>query len=364
MILPNSSNVGTDRTLTSIQKILKLEPIDGADFIEKATVLGWNVVVKKGEFQVGDKCVYFEIDSFLPNSQIYDFLGTLKNYKASQGYRLKTKKLKGIISQGLALPLSFYTEFPLDKFGIGYNLTDLLGVIKYDVAESGIGGGIKFGKFPDFIPKTDEERIQKLTGLFTSHNEVFFEETLKLDGSSMTCYKISTPLKWYHKLLNLIGFKFKSHHFGVCSRNLELKRPSDKKSDFWSAAMKYNIENELPVGYAIQGELVGPKIQKNHEKVTDLEYYIFNIFDIENDKYLSPTDRVQFVENNLKTSNHVPIVNTNIKILQLTLDEMLNRVEGQSINSGTISEGRVYKSLDGNLSFKCISNKYLLKCED
>jgi hypothetical protein len=151
-----------------------------------------------------------------------------------------------------------------------------------------------------------------------------------------------------------------STHFGVCSRNLELQRTD---SNFWKAAAKYNIEKELPIGYAIQGELIAPNIQSNHEKVQEVEYYIFSVFDIAKQKYLNPAEKKDFLLN-FSTLKAVPVVEESVKIFQEepTLDNLLTRVEGQSMNPGTTSEGRVYVSTSNpQVHFKCISNKYLLK---
>ncbi len=362
------------RKLVTIRKIADLEPIKGADRIECATVDGWELVVKKNEFKKGDFCVFFEIDSFLPDNEIFSFLGTPKTYQGKKGHRLKTIRMRKQISQGLALPIHTFNDLSLNTIKEGDDLTGALGVTKYDVADAkiksgGLQGGQTYGKFPNIIPKTDQARVQNIFGKYSNKfRDTAYEETLKLDGSSMTCYKIEQQLTWSQKLLKLIKLDFSgSVHFGVCSRNLE-KSKSDN-SDFWKAAKKYNIEQELPLGFAIQGELIGPKIQKNHEKVSELEYHVFDVFDIEKQEFLKPSDRYIFVSN--MTVPHVKVINTHFKVFDEYSDvkELLARVEGESMNSGTISEGRVYKPVNGGkstntMSFKVINNKYLLKCED
>lgn len=369
------------RKLASIQRILDITPIEKADNIECVTVNGWQLVAKKGEFLVNDLCVYFEIDSFLPDKQEFAFLKDLKTHQGKQGYRLRTIKLRGQISQGLALPLSTFNLSGNE----GDDVTELLGVFKYDnsVIEGKQGTtSIKAaGRFPSFIPKTDEERIQNLMSYFTKHRDTLYEETLKLDGSSCTMYKIAKKPSLFDRFLGLFGRKVKDYHFGVCSRNLEIKPGSKRassfdnsdgkislheESNFWKIANRYSIEKHLPIGYAIQGELIGPKIQSNHEKVDDIDFYIFNIYDINADRYLTPDERFRFRLDNLFLScKHVPIINRQVAIFQEcpTLADLLIRVKGPSMNSGTISEGRVYKALDGSHSFKCINNDYLLKCE-
>lgn len=374
----------TTRLLASIRTIGSLEGIQGKDVIVKATVDGWNTIVKKDEFKEGDLCIFFEIDSFLPASdQRFSFLTKGRvTYKGTEGFRLRTMKMAGVTSQGLALPISYFPEVTSRK--LGNDVTKLLNVIKYDNQQASANNGAKVitgdtkGKFPRFIPKTDQTRIQNLTKYFQEHLNTSFEETLKLDGSSMTVYKVKKELTMFKRLLKLLGFKPNETYFGVCSRNLELKKYAKHSavfnnngkestfvtSDFWSTAIDLNLEAKLPAGYAIQGELIGPKIKANHEKVTKLEFYVFDVYDIENKRFLTPAERKAFTS--INGIPHIPIVSSSIKIFEecKTMEELLARVEGVSMNKGTVSEGRVYKSEDGKVTFKAISNKYLLKYEE
>lgn len=371
------------RKLATIQRVQALHEIKGADFIEICQINGWQCITKKGEVKVNDLVIYFEIDSFLPDNDYFSFLPKKTTYEAKQGYRLKTIKLKKALSQGLVLPISHFKNHLslLTKMKEGDDVTEILEVIKYDpetqvyAGKSGMKVGKARGNFPSQIPKTNQERIQNLVTYFSTMTDDEFEETLKLDGSSMTCYKVAyNPSRW-EKFKSFFGFKHPENHFGVCSRNLELKRTANAtqtfdnqgkvsvydQSDFWSTAIKYNIESKLPAGYAIQGELIGPKIQANHEKVTELQYYVFDVFNIKTGLYLLPTERREFCA--LHNIPHVPVISTNFKPLQLGLDNLLKHVEGQSMNPGTVSEGRVYKHTTKPISFKAISNLYLLKAE-
>jgi RNA ligase (TIGR02306 family) len=358
------------RKLATIRKVDKLLPIKNKDRIELAIIGGWSCIVKKGEFDVDSLGVFFEIDSFLPHEEPFLFLGKPITHQGRQGYRIKTMKMSGCISQGLLLPFSSFTDQEmLNNVIVGDDVTDFLGVIKYDVELTQNGKstsavtGQPQGKFPDFIPKTDQERIQNLPHYFEVYKHTQFEETLKLDGSSCTMYKIEKQVPWYLRLLKFLGFGIKSTHFGVCSRNLELKRPEagDKQSNFWDAATKYNIEEDLPHGYAIQGEVLAPNIQGNFEKVSEVEYYIFNVYDINARQYLSPSKAKFFVDTALPSAKYVPIISTNIRIFEecQSFESLQEHVTGYSMNQ-PISEGRVYKSENG-VSFKCISNRYLLK---
>ena len=345
-----------------------------------AVVDGWQAIIKKDELKIGDMCLFFEIDSFIPNENRFAFLGKTTEFNGKSGYKLKTKKLKTYLSQGLALPLSLFPEITNPKEDLDY--AEKLGVIKYDNEIQAYSGkpGLKSGKargnFPSFIPKTDQPRIQNLTTYFSTLVDEEFEETLKLDGSSMTCYKIiHTPTLW-ERVKSIFGIKHKAYHFGVCSRNLELKPTANNRlvfdnqgkesiydqSDFWTAAYKYKLEDKLPIGYAIQGELIGPKIQDNQEKVKELEFYCFDVYNIFTGKYLQPIERREFCT--FHQIPHVPVISLNAKPLQLGLEGLLKHVEGESMNPGTISEGRVYKHISKPITFKAISNKYLLAKKD
>ena len=373
------------RKLVTIQKVAATYPIQNADFIECCQILGWQCITKKNEVTVGDLVVYFEIDSFLPIEPYFEFLKKTTKFDGKDGYRLRTMKLKGVLSQGLVLPISHFPveiQLQLSSKVEGEDVTEIFNVIKYDnsIQELDQRPGLKAGKprgsFPSFVPKTDQERIQNLTHLWnTLDPESTFEETLKLDGSSMTCYKTLTQPSLFDRIKSFFGFSVPNYHFGVCSRNLELSREANNiitfdnqgksseynQSNFWRTAIKYNIESKLPAGYAVQGELIGPKIQANHEKVSELQYYIFDVFDINAGLYLTPLARREFcLANDLP---HVPVTSFEFKPFKLTLHELLSHVEGESMNPGTISEGRVYKSNSSQLSFKAISNKYLLKSE-
>ena len=365
------------RKLATIRKITNIVPIENCDNIALAIVDGWTVIIKKSEFSIGDSCVFFEIDSFLPLESRYEFLKKTTKFDGKEGYRIKTMKMKGVLSQGLALPLTMFPEVSTNDDDV----TNRLNIIKFDL-EQFYGANTagprerKYGSFPTFIPKTDQPRIQNMTHMFLTHKDTTFEETLKLDGSSMTCYKITNKPTLFQRVLSFFGKQLPIYKFGVCSRNVDLK-PSDNKvqvfdnfgkksvyaqSDFWATAIKMDIENKLPIGYAIQGELIGPSIQANHEKVSSLDYFVFDVYDINKKQYLTPEARREFCKQ--YSIQHVPVTNPNATPLQMTLEELLAHVDTESMNPGTVSEGRVYKSNSyPTMSFKVINNKYLLKHE-
>ena len=174
------------RKLASVQKIWKIEPIEGADRIELAHVLGWQCVVNKGQFQPMDIGVYFEIDSFLPIRPEFDFMRT-SSYKKTdimgEGFRLRTMRFCGQISQGLLLPLSQFPEIPADA-EIGTDVTDLLGVRKWEIEERATTGGTVIGTLPYDIPHTDETRVQEEPELIQAFAGLEYYISTKMDGSS------------------------------------------------------------------------------------------------------------------------------------------------------------------------------------
>ena len=336
------------RKLASIRKIASIRPIPEADAIECVTVDGWDVVTKKGEFSVGDLVVYLEIDSWVP-TELAPFLSKGKEpreFNGVKGERLRTVKLRGQISQGLILPLSILSVETnsggylgdWDQFE-GLEVTEQLGIQKWERPINPQLAGLAKGNFPSFIPKTDQERIQNIKHVLEDPYERY-EVTIKLDGSSFTAYH-------------------RDGEVGVCSRNLELK-PSDDNA-FWRVARKYGVLELLAArgNYAIQGELIGPGIQGNQEKLEDLEMYVFDVFDIDAQSYLTAEKRYNFL---LDTElQHVPIIYPHTAIPQ-TLEKVLAMAEGPSLNPKANREGLVFKSTrNPQLSFKAISNSWLLK---
>ena len=325
------------RKLASIRKIAGVRSIPEADAIESVTVDGWDVVTKKGEFQVGDLAIYLEIDSWVPTA-LAPFLSKGKEpreFNSVKGERLRTVKLRGQLSQGLLLPYATLGRIAQE----GEEVTEELNIQKWERPINPQLAGLAKGNFPSFIPKTDQERIQNIKHVLEDREERY-EVSIKLDGSSFTAFH-------------------RDGHFGVCSRNLELK-PSDTNA-FWQVANKYLLERTLPAmgNFAIQGELVGPGIQGNQENLKELELYVFDVFDIDAQTYLDSSSRYDFVETlNLE---QIPIL-FHYREAPETLEEILKLAEGPSLNPKANREGLVFKSLrNPNHSFKAISNSWLLK---
>jgi len=393
------------RKLASIRQVIDIQPIEGADSIEVITVDGWKLVAKKGEFKVNDYCMYFEIDSLLPISdERFAFLSTrsIKDVEGVNYHRLKSMKLKGQISQGLALPISQFkdevglanvlqlvsssalprnAQFNSDDF-LEKDYSGVLNIIKYEPPVK-ISGNMRIvGIFPThLVPKTDEERIQNLfnkykqNGTFTKYN---WRVSEKLDGTSFSC------------LLN------EEDEFIVCSRNHML----ENDNVYTAVAKKYKLEEKLRdvkskynLNLAIQGEIIGPGIQGNSYKLNELKLFIFNTYLIDHQKKSSDIDstislinsmyhNLDNIEELMENFETLKIVNLqmvpdldeefNLIINKLndntiTLEELLLVAEGKStINKNTEREGIVFVGHNENnakdiISFKVISNKFLLK---
>lgn len=338
------------RKLASIRKIDAIRPIDGADAIECATVGGWNVVIKKGEFAVGDLAVYFEIDSWIPTN-LAPFLSKGKEpreFNGVKGERLRTVKLRGQLSQGLLISLD--VALPMtNSFVEGDDVTEFLGIQKWEMAvPAQLAGQVK-GNFPTVIPKTDQERAQNLVKEITAANEagMRFEITEKLEGSSMTVYRIHGE-------------------FGVCSRNLDLKR--DENNTFWKVAIEEDIDAHMMSidpywDFAIQGELIGPGIQGNIYGLSKPEFHVFDVYDIQNGRYLDPLARRELIER--MGLNHVPVIAAYAELYDTLgisdIPQLLAFADGKSqLNQKQDREGVVFKQVDGGMTFKAISNRYLL----
>lgn len=335
------------RKLASIRRISNIRPIEGADMIEVATVDNWNVVIKKNEFRIGELVVYFEIDSFLPIREEFEFLRK-SSYKimadGSEGFRLRTIKLRGQVSQGLIVPLSILNS--TNNWNEGDEVTEYLGVVKYEPPIPAELAGTVIGNVPSQIQKTDEERIQNLTSEYENYKKFKFFASEKADGTSAT-YFLNDGV------------------FGVCGRNWQYAY--DPNNTFWKIAQKNNLEEKLRMlgrNLAIQGEVVGEGVQSNKYKLIGQRLLVFNIFDIDSHNYLSKEEMLEICNNfRLET---VPTIFTEFTLPE-TIEELLEIANGRSmLFPGTIREGLVWVSINSprRISFKTISNQFLLKYEE
>lgn len=324
------------RKLVTVRRIGEIHPIPDADLIERARIDGWNVVVKKGEFCAGDFCVYGEIDSVFPvDDERFAFL---------EGKRLRTKKMRGVVSQGIAFPVSILNDL---EFQEGDEVTEFLRVVKYEPPPP--KGMDAKGEFPWFIQKTDAERVQNLLVELAENLRKTAYVSEKLDGSSITVFCRFDEGVW---------------QTGLCSRNQELK--IEGENHFTRTVKRLNVLERLEEfcrsanrQIALQGELVGLGIQGNRYNLPETDVRFFNVFDIGEYRKVSLDEFVETIERiGLQT---VPILQ-NSYILHSDIERFLSEAEGKSIlNPKTEREGIIFRTVDGTFDFKAISNRFLLK---
>ncbi len=352
------------RKLASIQTVNAVEPIANADAIEKIRVLGWWVVVKKDEYAAGDKVVYCEIDSLLPERPEFEFLRA-SSFKPAQtdatgqtvlpaGFRIKTVKLRGQVSQGICFPLAILPpDAPHDE---GADVTALLHISKWEPPiPVGMGGKVK-GSFPGFLPKTDETRVQVLEHVLERHKGKTFYVTEKLDGTSFTAF-------------------LHQGEFGICSRNLWMDE-TDESNVLARLARSMKLEDKLREArsrwgfdLAIQAEAIGPGIQKNKYALPAVTLYVFNVLNVETYKLVDHADMLQI----LAEMSLAPVPQLGTIVLEHTVDALIAFSEGVSVlNPKVQREGVVLRPLveehdeeiGGRLSFKAINPKFLLKYDE
>ena len=339
------------RKLASIQAVKSIEPIDGADRIELAHVLGWQCVVNKEQFHEGDLAVYFEIDSFLPLREQFEFLRKscyTKSDLLGEGFKLRTQTFRGKLSQGLLFPVSSFPEITSPQ--IGDDVTELLGVRKWAIAERANADGTIIGTLPYTIPHTDEMRIQAMPELLQEFSGFDYYITTKLDGSS---HSIGVDADGFH----------------VTGHNYEYKNGS-----FYDLVQKRGYKEKLTTFMAdsgtksitIQGEFCGAGIQGNRLKLNTPEWFVFTI-NVDGkrvglEQMLSICDALGLA--------HVPIEETGSDLPSKyhDVEGILKRAEGEYPNGGR-KEGIVIRPtipvysplIGGDLSMKVVNNQYLLK---
>lgn len=342
------------RKLVSIRKVSKLEPIKKADLIECATVDGWKTVVKKGEFKEGDLGLYFEVDSFIPH-ELYPDLSKGRDpilFEGILGQYLKTVRLRGQLSQGLLLPLSVGLSLPNSSHVfkkseaelLGMDVSEVFNVVKWEppIPEE-LLGAVK--PFPSLVPKTDVDRIQNLVEDLEiwKSNGSLWSISEKVDGTSMTVYNMPEDQ-------------------GVCGKTWAFL---DSVNNLYTRTEKSHgllnklISNNLNV--ALQGELVGPGVKGLKYGLTSSEFLLFKVYDIKNGRYLREDD-LKAIAHELGVRT-VPLMEYSPKTLEnATIEDLLLNATGISkLNPDVMREGLVYSNADENVSFKVISNEFLLK---
>lgn len=338
----------TERQMATIRTIDSIEPIENADKIEVAKLGGWEVVVGKGDFSAGERVIYFEIDSALPLDD------TRFVHLASRGSRivdgkpvhvLKTIRLRGVYSQGLVMPLrDFEPEVNHVEFFGAFGLDELLSVFKYEPPVPQSISGEVAGGFIGGIPKTDAKRVQNLS--VKQYNQLLeqgrWAATEKIDGTSGTFY--NDPEE---------GIR-------AASRNWELMRSEEQVH--WKMVDKYDLQNRIPVGWVVQGEVAGPGIQKNPLALKEVSLFVFRVIDDAGrdvPRILWPEDLRLWA---------APIYED--LVLPPTIEEAVAQVNGikSLVTPGRLTEGVVWWDKDGRdfpflgrPGFKVISNKFILK---
>lgn len=371
------------RDLAYIQKIKSLSPIPGADKIEKAEVLGWEVIVKKNEFKPGDLIIYCEIDSILPELPPFEFLRPRK-------FRIKTIKLRNQISQGIIFPLSVLKEvdsyFDISKVKIGNDVTEILKIIKHDpeadldikdppVKKTWIEKKISYYKwklfgfkptksenFPKDVPKTDETRVQKMGSLLRDKAGGCVYITEKVEGTSST-FVFKRVGNWFSKLVG------NNYSFQVCSRNriiFNSQKGGDSTHPIMQVAKQLNLQNKMKKlnrNLAIQGEVIGPKIQGNIYRLPQVDLRVFLIYDLDTQRYLSIDQMIDICRKLELTT--VPIWN-DFYYIENDIKYYVELSKGKSlINPNVMREGIVIRSYSNSnpYSFKSINPEYLLHQE-
>lgn len=336
----------TKRKLVSVVKVWNVEPIEGADRVEKVNVLGWTNVAPKGMFHKDDLAIFYEEDSFLPvDDDRYSFLRDScykKNEFMGEGLLVRNRKLRGVNSQGLLLPISQFPELADAK--VGDIVADKLGVRKWMVAEIQGSGGTMIGDKPGYVPTTDELRLQSELSLLDSLQGLPYYISTKVDGTSMSIWRINGEI-------------------GISGRTKRFK--NDGKSPMWKLVEKYDLFDKLEKddwSGIIQAEFAGEKIQKNPLGLFGVDMFVFNVFDSEGNLY-TLDDMLAFCEKyGLKTVN----IDERGDSFSYTLEELVEKSKGNYNTNNKVREGIVVRPqtpvyndiLKKSLSFKVINPDY------
>lgn len=332
------------RQLASIQRVFTVNPVPDSDHLDVVRVLGWDVVTKRNELKTNDLIVFIEIDAILPDrpDKVFEFM-------RKHRFRLRTVRLRGQISQGLVWNTSILPDGVFIEEGV--DVTDVLGVTKFEAEEAPLTGRQTLGSFPSCLRKTDETRIQSAQAIIGELAEVPLYVSVKMDGQSLTFGKYTS-----HSTQELKQV--------VCTRNMSLADLPDNRH--WAMARKLDIFANLPIGFAVQGEFCGPGVNGNRLGLKKDAFYAFQVWDIDKRQYLDYEDFVTFCYNlNIPI---VPIISDIFVIHKHTsMEQLLSLAEGKYDNDhereGIVIRPRIERyshALKGRASVKVISNKYLL----
>lgn len=346
---------------------------------------GWNVVVYRGDFEVGQLVLYFEIDSFIPATNgrfSWDMFNCLTDFQGEKGYHVRSQMLGKQISQGLVQPVgsmpevkdvveNLQKEHGKDqgtKMATRMAFEDIIGVKKWEVASG--AQGLELGRVPSFFPRPASERVQNIPDLFTNkHLDEVFQVTEKLDGVSMTVYRVAAGSKW-HKSLPALSAGSTQHVQGARPGVASASKDLDERGNgvYWQAAKRLGLParlGEMGLGnVAVQGELIGPTVKNNSigfSPDADHEFIVFQMFDIDRQEYLGSGEVVEICAR--MGLPHVPVLGYfKLRDFAKNVDEILARAEGVGAR-GQTREGFVFKSLTSreDFAFKVVSNKWLLE---
>ncbi|KAI5927573.1 RNA ligase, DRB0094 family [Camillea tinctor] len=376
------------RKLVSIRRISGLRPVPYSSRLEMVMVDGWTCAVRAGTFDKNEVVIFFEIDSFLPPPSEDTRYGPANNpihnnvtkWQGQKGIHVKSRMVNETteISQGIVLKLEAFPEIQrlytnlIKELGPSWGDEEAmtmcfgkeLGVKKWSLSDAEAEKSL--GKPPVCFPKTDMERVQNIPVIFTAKfSDAVFQESVKMDGTSMTVYYVKKDSQYYRSLPILdesARADMENGRVGVCSRRCDLNEKAGGL--YWEAALKYRLPAKLErVGrnIAIQGELVGSSIQQNRHgfKEGEHDFFVYAIFDMDKQKYFDPREvEKRAAQLELK---HVPVLGYfNLHSIAKNQDDLLKRAEGTGLN-GRKREGLVYKNVEDGRRFKVISNDYLLE---
>lgn len=367
------------RKLVSVRRIAALQPIKGNRHAEIAKVDGWNVIVPKEDYHVGQLVVYFEVDSFLPNTEArfweYCQPHKVQEYNGQCGYVVKTFMKYGRVTQGTVFPLHAFSEVleaqqDLEvEFGsndlavkalLEMDFTATLGVKKYDSVYFDAAGN--YGPPPPFFPQPGCERAQNVTGLFERYGDTMFQITEKLDGLPMTVYHVRKGSELYQALPQGRDSSTKRPEYGVCSRESDYVQ--HEKSVFWMVARQQDIIRKLKwmgKNIAVQGELCGSSIMSNSMGFAEGQhrFYVFSIYDIDRAAWMGADKAFDLCQQLNLT--HAPIVGRiRLSSFAQSLDELLKKAEGKGF-LGKNREGLIFRTPNNTWGFKVIANSWLLE---